>query len=70
MKPKMTARNTRPEPHSREGRIAITKMIMKLFDLWELPVKDHLSSSGYLLGHTGRWPVTGGDILLPITGTS
>ena len=46
MKSQMTARNTRPDPHSREGRIAITKMIMKLFDLWELPAKDQLAFLG------------------------
>ncbi len=53
MKPKMTVRNTRPDPHSREGRIAITKMIMRLFDLWELPVKDQLAFLGLSAGSRG-----------------
>ena len=34
------------DPHSREGRIAIAGMVMKLFELWELPVKDQLSFLG------------------------
>lgn len=26
--------------HSKEGRIALTKMVMRLFDLWQIPTAD------------------------------
>jgi hypothetical protein len=37
---------TKADPQNREGRIALAKMIMRLFDLWELGVQDQLSLLG------------------------
>lgn len=39
-------------PRSREGRIAIAKMVMTLFDHWKLPVDDQLALLG--LAETSR----------------
>ncbi|MDA8170669.1 MAG: MbcA/ParS/Xre antitoxin family protein [Nitrospiraceae bacterium] len=46
MKNKITLKDGKPDPRSREGRIALAGMVMKLFDLWELPVKDQLAFLG------------------------
>ena len=34
------------DPHSREGRSALARMVTRLFDLWELPVADQAALLG------------------------
>ncbi len=38
---------------TRKGRIALARMVMRLFDLWEFPVKDQLAFLGLRSGYLG-----------------
>ncbi|MDA8089298.1 MAG: MbcA/ParS/Xre antitoxin family protein [Nitrospiraceae bacterium] len=50
MKRKNTLEGNKSDPHSLEGRLALTKIVMKLFDLWELGVEDQLACLGLFTG--------------------
>ena len=35
------------DPHSKEGRARITRMVMRLFDLWEISLEDQAALLGF-----------------------
>ncbi|MDA8090280.1 MAG: DUF2384 domain-containing protein [Nitrospiraceae bacterium] len=41
-----TKSTERPDPYSHKGKIALARMLLKIFDLWGLQVKDQLSLLG------------------------